>query len=85
MTPSPWLANTLLGVGAFAITVAETYLGTKQTRAISESRIFHAAHWAALFELVLVLDVWFIVEARWLVAPIVVGAWCGVILTKRRG
>jgi hypothetical protein len=67
------------------ITVAETFLGTRQTRAIIEGRVIHAANWAALFEFVLVVDIWLLVSERWLVVPIVAGAWWGVYLNRRSG
>lgn len=72
---APWL----LAVLAFAVTVAETFVASKQTQAVSDRHRLRACSWAVLFEAVLLLDILMVV-ANWrvVVLPILVGAWIGM-------
>jgi hypothetical protein len=62
---------------AFWITLAERELATRCTQAIRDRQPVVGANYSALFELVLCIDVWFLVTDYWLGIPIVVGAWIG--------
>jgi hypothetical protein len=79
------IRNSLLWIAVFAITVAETLIATWEGRADRRSTTartnkwsLRSSHWAALFELVLFLDVYLIVTEGWhVIFPILAGAWLG--------
>jgi len=69
----------------FSITVLETWIATWEGRADRQSTAcrdrrfsLKASHWAAAFELVLLIDIMVIVREGWAVLiPILLGAWWG--------
>ena len=69
----------ILGLVAFVITVAETYVSSKTTQAIASRRKVHAANWNSCFEMILLVDI-LLVVANWKVVaiPILLGAWIGM-------
>ena len=88
------MQTALLWVGAFVLTVAETWVGTWEGRADRQSTSaktsrfsWISAGWAGSFEALLVIDMLLIYEEGWTIGiPIVAGAVWGkyVALEKRR-
>jgi hypothetical protein len=76
-------ADAALGLAAFAVTWVEAAIGTRQLRATVRGDAWRAAHWGALFEFVLLLDIWFLIHAYWLAVPVILGAWLGVFYSVR--
>lgn len=79
------LVTVLLGIGAFALTFAETIVSTWEGKADRQSDTattnhfsLKAAHWAAVFETLLLVDVVLVVYEPVLFAPpIIAAAWLG--------
>lgn len=75
----------LLWTAVFAVTVLETWIATwegradRQATSCRDNRFsLKSAHWAAAFELVLLLDILLVVKEGWsLTVPILAGAWWG--------
>lgn len=74
----------LLGVLAFFLTIAETAVATfegradRQATSCPDNRFSKkAAHWATVFEWVLMIDILIIVHSWWMFIPIGAGAWIG--------
>lgn len=79
------LVTVLLGIGAFALTFAETIVSTWEGKADRQADTattkrfsLKAAHWAAVFEMLLLVDVVLVVYEPVLFAPpIIAAAWLG--------
>ena len=73
----------LLALAAFALTVAEASVGALATRHLIARNVGKAVFWGTLFDALLLADMWFIVEARWLAVPILLGSAVGIWLVVR--
>ena len=74
----------LLGLAAFALTVAESIVYVKQTKAVVAGSAVKAANWATAFEALLFFDVLLIVHSWWFLPPILAGAWLGMYWTVKQ-
>ncbi|NUO17201.1 MAG: hypothetical protein HUU03_12250 [Planctomycetaceae bacterium] len=64
-------------VAAYVVTFAENVLQMKGMRALLAGKRFRTAAIDAVYDVVLLIDVWFIIEKWWLVFPIVVASFHG--------
>lgn len=79
------MRDALLWLVVFALTIAETWVATAEGRADRQATTakhnrfsLTAAHWAAAFEALLLIDIILIAkESIWLGVPIIIGAWLG--------
>ena len=78
------LADVGLGLLAFGLTVAEASVGALATKHLIARNVRKAVVWGTLFDGLLLADMWFIVEARWLAGPILLGSALGIWLVVRR-
>lgn len=76
--------NILLGIVVFLLTIAETAVSTfegrhdrQSTASRTNKHSLKAAHWAAVFEAILLLDIVLLVHEPWVFGPVIVGAWIG--------
>jgi len=74
----------LLWVAVCVLTICETYIATRRTQAIVGKRRIVAANWEAVFEAVLLLDIYLITNDYWLGIPICIGAWIGMYFSLKK-
>jgi len=82
----------LLVALAFVVTFLETVVVSKQNQSISQyiltqerKYIYHACHWALIFELILTADILLLVNNPKVVTiPILLGAWLGMFYSFNR-
>lgn len=77
------MCSVLLGLLAFLLTAAESYVVIRGRQATAARRAAHAANWDVALELLLFVDIVLIIEARWIIVPIVFGAWLGTYLSVK--
>lgn len=70
--------NVFLCLLAFAFSAIEEGIASRRTQAVVRKDAVKSGNWSALFDFVLFLDIYLILEGGiWLVVPICMGSWLG--------
>lgn len=67
----------VLVVAAYVITFTESVVQMRALQAFNSKRRFATSAWDAIYDVILLVDVWLIVQEWWLVFPIVVASFHG--------
>lgn len=77
-------ADAGLGLAAFVLTALEAGVSAAYTASVVARDVRRSVAWGVVFEALLLLDIWFLLESRWLAGPILVGSGVGIWLVVRR-
>lgn len=77
-------ADAGLGLLAFVLAAVEASVSACYTRSVAAGNVRGAIVWGLIFEAVILLDVWFLIEARWLAIPILAGSGLGIWVALRK-